>query len=330
MQQNSLSLHPERNTLYRSLLKKAHFQQLTVAELIRTGTRCMRQAKLHPHFFKDRSLLTTARYLTFFSLQFPHEYQNKQYLNATLSEAQTLKIINLFERRIEERIPAEYITQECQYGDNTFFVNKNVLVPRSVMNTRFSDFLKEIHWKNYRVLDLCCGSGCIGITLALMHPKISVDLVDISESALEVASINVKIFSLSHRVFCIQSNLFENIHSQYDFIITNPPYVADYEYLAQPLEVKHEPSIALKAGKDGLAIIKKIIEQSKAHLNPEGSLCAEVGYSAATLLKKKYPKIPFKWLKYRAPTGKKSFLDWLIQKTGYLDSHFLCQAKDLP
>ncbi|MBV8803278.1 MAG: HemK family protein methyltransferase, partial [Gammaproteobacteria bacterium] len=169
----------------------------------------MRKAKLHPHFFGNNSLLETAQYLTFYSLQLPFEYNNKVYLNLKITAQKAEKIIILFEKRISERIPVEYLTHEAYYLGNTFFVNENVLIPRSIMNTRFKDFLAGISWENHHVLDLCTGSGCIGISLALLHPFIKVDLVDISPKALEVASINIQKYSLQDRVRCIQSDLFE-------------------------------------------------------------------------------------------------------------------------
>lgn len=301
----------------------------TVKSIARFGARLMKQAKLHPHFLANHSLKSTALYLTFFALKLPYEYTNPNYLNQKITEADAEYILQLFEERISKRIPAEYITQESYYLERPFYVNEYVLVPRSLMNTRFDDFLKSVEWENYRVLDLCTGSGCIGITLALLHPNITVDLADISAEALAVASLNIQKYNLTHRVTCIQSDLFQNIEKKYDIIISNPPYVPLDEYDQQPPEVKNEPAIALKAGRDGLEIINKIIINSKLYLNPNGILIAEVGYPAAKQLKKKYPGLPFQWFKYRHPSGKESILDKLCQWTGYLDSIFLCQAKDL-
>ncbi len=227
-------------------------------------------------------------------------------------------------------MPVEYITNESYYLGRPFYVNKDVLVPRSLMNTRFSDFLRSAIWKNYRVLDLCTGSGCIGISLALLNDQIRVDLADISNDALAVALVNIKKYGLTSRVKCIQSDLFQDIEDQYDIIISNPPYVPLNEYYQQPIEVRNEPEIALKAGIDGLEIIDKIIINSKSYLNPNGLLIAETGYPAAKRLKQKYPTIPFQWFKYRHPSGKESLLDKFCQWIGYLDSIFLCKAKDLP
>ncbi|MBN9287275.1 MAG: hypothetical protein BGO43_15390 [Gammaproteobacteria bacterium 39-13] len=330
--QSSLSSNLLREKRYRSFLEKCA-NHMTVKNIAHFGSKLMHQEKLHYHFFEDHSLFKNALYLTFFSLNLPYEYQDSKYLKRKISKEEAISILKLFERRISERVPVQYITHEAYYSGYKFFVNKNVLVPRSLMNSQFEDFLSHVHWENYRVLDLCTGSGCIGITLALLNPNIKVDLVDISSDALEVASANVKYYGLQDRVRCIQSDLFTNLHDKYDLIITNPPYVPEIEYAEQPLEVKNEPKIALVAGKDGLDILHQILTQAKKYLNPNGMLIAEVGYSAAITLKKKYPKVPFQWRKCKGSKDESllyKITEFLIQWTPLLDSIFLCEAKGLP
>jgi len=306
-----------------------HSNTIIVSDIIDFGYSLMRKAKLHHHFF-GKSLLKTAQYLTFWYLKFPHEYKNLDYLYSSISHLNAKKIIILFEKIISERVPVEYITQEAWYLGNKFYVNENVLVPRSCMNTRFNDFLNQIHWENNLVLDLCTGSGCIGITLALLNSQINIDLVDISLKALEVAKINVNNYYLKDKIRCIQSDLFKNVRNKYDLIITNPPYVSIAEYKASPDEFKKEPKIALEAGWDGLDIIDRILSEAKEYLNKDGKLIAEVGTSAAKLIKRAYPKIPFKWFKYRKPVGEGSKFDNWINRVFGMDCIFMCEAKDLP
>lgn len=320
----------KRDRQYQNFLAACNNSAVTVHKIATFGAKLMQKAKLHPHFFSDRSFKSAALYLAFFSLNLPYEYKNRTYLNKAITYTEAKKILALFEKRISARIPVEYVTHEAYYLERPFYVNEHVLVPRSVMNTRFVDFLQSAHWGNYRVLDLCAGSGCIGITLALLNPKIQVDLVDISADALEVALINIRKYALNDRIKCIQSDLFQNVQGKYDIIISNPPYVSEAEYKQQPDEIKNEPSIALKAGIIGLDIIHKIIMQSKFYLNPHGILIMETGYYSAKQVKKHYPRLPLQWFKYRRPSGKKSILDILIQWTGYLDSVFICKTKDLP
>jgi ribosomal protein L3 glutamine methyltransferase len=303
---------------------------MTVHDIASMGYQWMRKEKIHHHFFVDHSLWLIALHLTLFALHLPYDYKNKNSLGTIITEQDALNIIILFEKRIIKRLPVAYITNEAVYLGNSFYVNEHVLVPRSLMSTRFQDFLNGVCWKNYRVLDLCTGSGCIGITLALLNKNIQVDLVDLSEKALEVALVNIKKYNLENRVRCIQSDLFENVAGPYDLIITNPPYVPEHEYLRQPAEIKNEPEMALNAGIKGLDIIDKIIAQAKNYLNPEGILIAEVGYSAVKPLKKKYPKVPFKWFNFRETALKQSMLAAFIGWVGYPKGIFLCKAKGLP
>lgn len=292
-------------------LSVPNVQQLSLQKLIDLGHRAMSKAKLHPHFFGRNTLLENAQYLAFHALGLPYEYSNPKYLATKLKHDQINKILGLYERRIAERIPVEYLTNEALYLDRKFYVNENVLVPRSLMSTRFEEFLESTNWNNYRVLDLCTGSGCIGSTLALMHPKITVDLADISSAALEVAQININNYNLNQRVRCIQSNLFANINGKYDLIITNPPYVSATDYKKIPSEFKREPKIALECADNGLEIIDRILAQAPDYLNPNGQLIAEVGYASAKLIKQKYKHLPLQWYSYKKP-GRQGFFDKYI------------------
>lgn len=317
-----LSNHPKRQKIYQDLLTLSIKEALPLSKIVKAGEQLMRQARLHHHFFGDLSLYQTSLHLALFALSLPYDYQNKKQLNILLNQEHAAKIIEIFERRIAERLPVEYITHEATYLDYLFYVNEHVLVPRSIMNTRFQDFLTMVTWQNGRVLDLCTGSGCIGISLALLQPNIKVDLADISSDALIVADINIKKFNLEQRVQTIHSDLFEQITQTYDLIITNPPYVSIKDYQNTPIEFKKEPKLALESGQDGLDIIREIFKKAKKYLSPEGLLIAEVGYASAKLIKREYKKIPLTWFAYRRPNGKESWLG--------MDGIFLCHAKDLP
>jgi ribosomal protein L3 glutamine methyltransferase len=256
----------------------------------------MRKAKLHAHFFGNNSLQASAQYLACFTLNLPYEHTNDL---LTLDLPQALSVISVFEHKITNRLPVEYITKEAWYLGHKFYVNEHVLIPRSLMSTRFNDFLNMIPWKNYRVLDLCTGSGCIGISLALLNPHISVDLVDLSLDALDVAVTNIKLHGLEERVRCIHSDLFTNIHGKYDLIISNPPYVSRKEYKKIPPEFKHEPKMALESGKDGLDAIHQILTCGQQYLNPQGKIIAR--------------SFTLKWLNYRQENPSQSwFSKWLL------------------
>lgn len=308
-----------RDKHYLACLESCRNESTTFNDIVHMGAKLMQKSRLHHHFFGDFSTVSIAKHLAAHALNLNFAEINH---DLKITESQAKKIIALFEKRIEQRIPVEYITNKAYYLGRTFYVNENVLVPRSIMNTRFEDFLSNMQWENYRVLDLCTGSGCIGITLALMQPNITVDLVDISPHALEVAQINVNNYGLNDRVKCIQSDLFTQLQEKYDLIITNPPYVSTSEYEASPAEFKNEPKIALECGKDGLDLVHKILRQAKNYLNTNGQLIAEIGYPAAARVKKKYPKVPFTWFKYRRPNGQESWLG--------MHGVFQCAAEGLP
>jgi ribosomal protein L3 glutamine methyltransferase len=324
--QVSLSINSYRQKKYSSLIASLRHDTVTLENVIDLGYKLMRKARLNHHFFGN-SLWKTARYLAFYALQLPHEYENASYMQKSLSEKDIRQVIQLFEKRITERMPVAYITNEAWYLDRKFYVNENVLVPRSVMSYRFRDFLNVVKWTDHQVLDLCTGSGCIGISLAMMNSAISVDLVDVSEKALNVAAININKYSLSSRVKCLQSDLFSNVSNQYDLIISNPPYVSKSEYKASAAEFKNEPRIALESGKDGLDIVNRILQHAKNHLNPEGILIMEVGYAASKRIKKKYRHIPFKWFTYKKPNASR-FDQWFDKLFG-LDCVLMCDRRAL-
>ncbi|MDD5586157.1 MAG: 50S ribosomal protein L3 N(5)-glutamine methyltransferase [Alphaproteobacteria bacterium] len=326
-QRLKLSNSDKRNKAYNKFLESCRSGNVTVDGIIKFGCRLMRNNKLHHHFFGEYnifgsfSLFATAKYLAHFALasRCPPVHKTGK---DKLTEQEAAGIIALFERRIAERIPVEYITKESSYAGFKFYVNENVLVPRSLMSARFKDFLNGMQWENNKVLDLCAGSGCIGITLALLDPRIQVDLADISPDALEVARINIERYSLGDRVRCVQTDCFENIQGKYDLIITNPPYVSARNYNNCPDEFLNEPKIALASGTDGLDMISRILKRAKSYLNANGTLIAEVGLYSAKRLKKKYPKSGFQWFKYRRPNGKE----------GFFDDHsvLLCRRPQLP
>lgn len=303
-----------RQKSYAAFLKIASRDKACVNDIVRLGAKLMSKQKMHHHFFGDHSWLATAQALVTYALG-EKDPQDK------ITSQECLSIFALFEKRIANRMPVEYILEQAQYCGHSFYVNESVLVPRSIMNARFQEFLNRISWENYRVLDLCTGSGCIGISLALMNSRIQVDLADISLEALDVAQANIEKHGLQKRVRCIQSDCFENIYGQYDLIITNPPYVSIEEYVQTPEEFKKEPKIALESGVEGLDVVHVILSEAKNYLNPKGVLIAEVGPPAAKRLKKHYPKVRFKWFKYKRANGR---ISWFSSP-----GVFLCHKEDL-
>ena len=276
---------------------------ITVGDMIRWGLSQMRKANVDYLDFGNPDLSLTACYLTFFALNLPYDYKNPIYLNGKLHKDEVSAVKDIFNKRIKERLPTPYITNECWFGPLSpqpkFYINEDVFVPRSPFVHYLKDFMQEITWTNHKVLDLCTGSGVMGIILALINPNIQVELADICPKALKVAQININNHNLEKRVKCIQSNLFNSIKNKYDFIITVPPQLSVKEYKNIPVESFHEPELSLRSGKDGLKHIQHIIDEGPDYLNPEGMLAAEIGPRLPDVIKSRYSHLKLKWLKFK-------------------------------
>ncbi|MEN8168028.1 MAG: 50S ribosomal protein L3 N(5)-glutamine methyltransferase [Pseudomonadota bacterium] len=217
-----------------------------------------------------------------------------------LTEEERVKVLALMRRRIDERIPLPYLTGEAWFAGLRFHVNQHVLIPRSpiaeLVENGFQPWIEPTAVE--RVLDLCCGSGCIGIAAASYLPDSQIDLSDVSEQALAVAQENILEHGLEKRVKLVRSDLFSSLgHSRYDVIVSNPPYVSKIELSQLPREYGYEPVLALEAEEDGLSIVARILREAHSYLTPEGILLVEVGKSAEALMQR-YPEIPFLWLDF--------------------------------
>jgi ribosomal protein L3 glutamine methyltransferase len=208
-------------------------------------------------------------------------------------------IANLFERRIRERKPAPYLTQQAWFSGLPFYVDERVIIPRSPMTELIEQaFSPWVDQDPKMILDLCTGSGCIAVVCALTFPDAHIDAVDISQDALAVAKKNIAHYQLDHRVQLIESDLFANMPQQtYSVIICNPPYVDAKEMSALPPEYQHEPTLALAGGDDGLQIVQRILEQAANYLTPDGILMVEVGESEQAA-RARFSDYPMTWLTF--------------------------------
>lgn len=223
---------------------------------------------------------------------------NEYLLQARLSAEEKTDLCVQLQRRIIDKIPVAYLTQNAYFCGLPFYVDERVLIPRSpiaeMIQQHFSPWLSE----PTRILDLCTGSACIAIACAYAFPEALVDAVDLSSDALAVAAINCEQHSLSDRVHLIQSDCWENVpKTRYELIVSNPPYVGDEEMASLPAEYRHEPQLALRADDDGLAIVANILQHAHRYLTNDGILVVEVGNSADALWEK-YPDLPFTWLDF--------------------------------
>ncbi|MBQ0834511.1 50S ribosomal protein L3 N(5)-glutamine methyltransferase [Marinobacter sp.] len=239
-----------------------------------------------------------AVHLVMRSLHLPLE-DNTLFLDARLTREERQLLLERIRRRIDERVPLAYLLGEAWFMGMPFHVDERVLVPRSpigeLIENGFQPWLGDKPVE--RILDLCTGSGCIGISAACVFEDASVDLSDISADALAVAGSNIDLHELQGRVCTVQSDVFANINGQYDIIVSNPPYVDAEDLAGMPDEFHHEPALGLAAGDDGLDIAHRIIAGAAEHLTPGGLLVVEVGNSWVAL-DEAYPELPFTWLEF--------------------------------
>jgi ribosomal protein L3 glutamine methyltransferase len=271
---------------------------LSITDFIRWGASRFSEANLFYGHGTDNPLDEAAA-LVLGALHLPPDLPTS-WFSSRLTEDEREKVAGLIQRRIDERIPLPYLLGEAWFAGMRFHVNEQVLIPRSpiaeLIEVGFAPWLEPTSAP--QILDLCCGSGCIGIATAAYLPNSRVDLVDISNDVLQVAKRNIAEFGLQERVSSYRSDLFQALPAhQYDLIVSNPPYVGLAEMESLPDEYRHEPVLALQADENGLEIVQRILKQAKPYLTPRGILIVEVGNSAQ-LLMDHYPEMPFVWLDF--------------------------------
>jgi ribosomal protein L3 glutamine methyltransferase len=256
------------------------------------------------------SALDDAAALVFYVLDLSHEHAVREYaLRPRASEVR--RVIDAFQARIERRIPSAYLMGRMWFAGLEFEVDRRVIVPRSpfaeLIAARFAPWLDADRVR--RVLDIGTGSGCIAIASAVHLPAATVDAVDVSGDALEVAARNVARHGVESRVRLLQGDVFAPVDGRtYDLIVSNPPYVSDAEMADLPAEYAHEPDLALRAGIDGLDVVRRILAGARRHLAAGGALFVEVGDSE-TRVRECWPRVPFTWLEFEQGGGGVFMLD---------------------
>ena len=276
----------------------------TIVDFIRYGASRFAAAGLCFGHSYDNAV-DEATHLVLHTLHLPQDL-SPNYGQAKLTLAEREHLLALIEQRILERKPVAYLTGEAWFAGLAFKVDERVLVPRSpiaeLIENGFTPWLddKVVH----RALDLCTGSGCIGIAMAVHNPDWEVDCVDISDSALALAEENVRYHHIADRVQVVRSDLFAELAGRkYDLIVSNPPYVTETEYSDLPREYSYEPAIGLKAGEDGLDFALRILDEAPEYLTEQGLLIVEVGESERALTSL-LPQVPFCWVEFKVgPMG---------------------------
>ncbi len=239
-----------------------------------------------------------AVYLILHTLHLPLDNLDP-FVDATLTRAECSKVLKIIERRVKERLPAAYLTHEAWLGPHRFYVDQNVIVPRSFIAEMLHENLYPwilVPDRVKHVLDLCTGSGCLAILAALSFPTATVDAVDLSADALKVAARNVNDYALNERVQLVESDMFAKLKGRkYDVIISNPPYVTAESMAALPQEYLHEPRMALASGKDGLDHVRIIMEAAPKFLNKNGLLIIEAGFNREGV-EEAFSGLPLTWV----------------------------------
>lgn len=272
---------------------------LTIIDLIRFGGSAFNRAGLCFGHSYDNAL-DEATQLTLHALHLPHDL-SPVYGNARVTAEERTEVLALFQQRIDQRVPAAYLTGEAWFADLSFKSDRRALVPRSpiaeLIESGFEPWIS--HLEVERALDLCTGSGCIGIAMAHHFPDWQVDCVDLSDEALSLAKENVDRLLVGERVELIKSDLFANLDGRsYELIVSNPPYVTRDEVAALPDEYRFEPELGLIAGEDGLDLALRILRDAPKHLAPGGMLIVEVGESERALTRL-LPELPLAWIEFK-------------------------------
>ena len=283
------------------MFTEAKTQLTTVRDLLRFAVSRFNEAEL-AFGHGTQNAYDEAAYLILHTLHLPLDTLDP-FLDAKLLGSERDNVLKILERRVRERTPAAYLTHEAWLGDFRFYVDERVIVPRSFI----AELLREqlVPWVEdpdavSTGLDLCTGSGCLGILMSYAFPNSVIDAVDISEDALAVARRNVSDYGLDDRVHLIKSDLFESLQDKrYDIIISNPPYVNAAAVKSLPSEYLHEPKLALGSGEDGLDATRIILRDAPNHLNENGILIVEIGHNRDAV-EAAFPDIEFTWLNISA------------------------------
>jgi ribosomal protein L3 glutamine methyltransferase len=294
------------------LPKVASGELLTLLDFVRYATSRFTEARLtFAHGTTDP--VAEAAFLVCESLHL-HPDQFEAFASARVTAPEARKILDLIARRVTTRKPAAYLVNKIYMRGLPFYVDERVIVPRSfigeLLDSHFGGdageqggSLIDDPMAVENVLDLCTGSGCLAVLASRSFPNARIDAVDISPDALDVAARNVADYGLEDRVTLHRGDLFKPLgEARYDLIISNPPYVDAEGMAALPRECRAEPKLAFDGGADGLAIVRRILDQAAAHLTPQGGLLCEIG-RGRELLEDAFPQLPLLWLDTEESAG---------------------------
>ena len=279
------------------MYQSARQELLTLRDLIRYGVSRLNAAQVALGHGSDNAWDETV-YLVLHALHLPLDTL-EPFLDARVLSEERNRVLDLIDRRVTERVPAAYLTNEAWLRGHRFYVDARVIVPRSpiaeLLDEGLSPWVQDAQAVD-SVLDMCTGSGCLAILAALAFPYAQVDAVDVSPDALEVARRNVDDYGLGDRLALHQSDLFDSLpERQYDVIVCNPPYVNSGSMDALPQEYRHEPRLALAGGADGMDLVRRILGAAPRYLSENGVLVLEIGHER-DFFEAAFPELSPVWL----------------------------------
>jgi ribosomal protein L3 glutamine methyltransferase len=245
-----------------------------------------------------------AVWLIMSALHLPMDTLNN-FLDARITTPERIKLAGFIEQRITKHTPTAYLLKEAWLQGLKFYVDERVLIPRSfiaeLLNNDLSPWI-EFPEMVESAADICTGSGCLGVLLAGSFPNAAIDVIDISQDAIDVANINIANYGLQDQISAIQSDMFSALKGKkYDLIISNPPYVDAPSMAALPIEYQNEPQLALGSGADGLDHTHTLLAEAAHYLNDGGILIVEIGHNRDAL-EAAYPNLVFNWLEVSSGT----------------------------
>jgi ribosomal protein L3 glutamine methyltransferase len=292
-----------------STLDQLAAELVTLRDLLRYAVSRFSAAKLSYGHGTSKAL-DEAAFLLLESLHLPIDDINP-FADARLTLDERKLLLARIEERVQNRKPAAYIVNRAYIGGLPFYVDERVIVPRSFIGELLlsgrlgGDGIRLIEEPDSigSVLDLCTGSGCLAIIAAKLFPQAGIHATDLSKDALEVARRNVVDSGEESRIELYEGDLFAPLPAgRYDLILANPPYVDESAMAALPQEYRHEPAMALDGGRDGLAIVRRILGRANERLAPRGLLICEIGRGRAQL-ERDFPKLGFLWLDTEESSG---------------------------
>lgn len=245
---------------------------MQVKEILKSSIKLLNQNNIENASLKARIILADVLGITKEQLV----VKDLMELDNTDAEKYTVLIKKLVQGK-----PLQYITNHQEFMKLDFYVDENVLIPRAdteILVEKVINICNKNSNKTYKVLDLCAGSGAIGISIAKYVDNAEVLEADISTKVLEIAKTNANRNNVYKKLQFVHSDMFNNIQDKFDIIVSNPPYIKTNIIKTLDKEVQNEPHIALDGGEDGLDFYRIIVDNAYKYLKPNGYICLEIGY----------------------------------------------------